>query len=216
MEVTFCGHATIGAGVALASIEGPRKYLFDTLVGEIEVDTQLKHGRYQASLTSVEPTTKPIPSGLLENALATFGWGKSDLDSTIPPILAYAGAWHLVIAVASLEALDQMRYDFDRLKSLMADKDVTTCQLIYRESDTRFRSRNPFPVGGVVEDPATGAAAAALGGYLRQAKLITAPTDVTIRQGDAMGRPSVLQVHIPLTGGIVVSGEAVQIPESNG
>jgi PhzF family phenazine biosynthesis protein len=86
---------------------------------------------------------------------------------------------------------------------------LATLQLIWRESATVFHSRNPFPVGGVVEDPATGAAAAALGGYLRAAGLITAPTTIVIRQGEAMGRPSRLVVDIPISGGIVVTGTAV-------
>ena len=45
----------------------------------------------------------------------------------------------------------------------MLDADLTTLQLVWREAPDRFRARDPFPVGGVVEDPATGAAAAALG-----------------------------------------------------
>ncbi|MDX1508248.1 MAG: PhzF family phenazine biosynthesis protein, partial [Woeseiaceae bacterium] len=66
-------------------------------------------------------------------------------------------------------------------------------------------------VGGVVEDPATGAAAAALGGYLRGAGIVQAPATLTIRQGEAMGRRSLLSVSIPTEGGIVVSGTAVPI-----
>jgi predicted PhzF superfamily epimerase YddE/YHI9 len=84
-------------------------------------------------------------------------------------------------------------------------------QLVWRERSDVFHSRNPFPVGGVIEDPATGAAAAALGGYLREAKLVAVPTTIHIRQGEAMGRPSRLTVEIPATGGIVVTGTAIPI-----
>jgi PhzF family phenazine biosynthesis protein len=83
--------------------------------------------------------------------------------------------------------------------------------LVWRESDAVFHSRNPFPVGGVVEDPATGSAAAALGGYLRSAGLITVPGSFGIRQGEVMGRPSWIGVEVPVTGGIVVTGRAVRI-----
>ena len=58
-----------------------------------------------------------------------------------------------------------------------------------------FHARNPFPVGGVVEDPATGAAAAAFGGYLRDLGLVT-PTRLRIIQGEDMGRPSELLVDV--------------------
>lgn len=65
-------------------------------------------------------------------------------------------------------------------------------------------------IGGVDEDPATGAAAA-LGGYLRAALLVAAPVTIVIRQGESMGRPSRLTVEIPAQGGIVVSGAAVRL-----
>ena len=129
----------------------------------------------------------------------------------IAPARAYAGAWHLILAASTRARLAQLDYDFDALKALMLESDLTTIQLIWREADPLFHSRNPFPVGGVVEDPATGAAAAALGGYLRNAGLIETPTSITIRQGEDMGRPSLLSVDIPARGGIIVSGTAVRI-----
>ena len=106
-----------------------------------------------------------------------------------------------------------MDYDFDRLKARMLAEDLTTIQIVWREAPDVFHSRNPFPVGGVVEDPATGAAAAALGGYLRDAGLLKAPAWFVIRQGEAMGRPSRLEVEVPREGGIVVSGTAVDCSE---
>jgi PhzF family phenazine biosynthesis protein len=71
-------------------------------------------------------------------------------------------------------------------------------------------------VGGVVEDPATGAAAAALGGYLRGANLVSVPATILIKQGDDIGRPSRLIVQIPVSGGIVVKGTAVSIDVEHG
>lgn len=70
-----------------------------------------------------------------------------------------------------------------------------------------------FPSGGVVEDPATGAAAAALGAYLREIRLLDTPASITVHQGVAMGRPSVIAVDIPPGGatGIHVSGAAVEL-----
>ncbi|MEM7603144.1 MAG: PhzF family phenazine biosynthesis protein, partial [Verrucomicrobiota bacterium] len=115
------------------------------------------------------------------------------------------------LAVADRHTLDELDYDFDHLKALMLRDGLTTLQLLWRERSDVFHSRNPFPVGGVVEDPATGAAAAALGVYLREANLVSVPTTLLIRQGEAMGRPSQLTVDIPAKGGIVVTGTAVSI-----
>jgi PhzF family phenazine biosynthesis protein len=125
--------------------------------------------------------------------------------------VAYAGAWHLVLAVAKADRLADLDYDFEKLKALMLRENLTTLQLIWREEELLFHSRNPFPIGGIVEDPATGAAAAALGGYLRDAGIISTPASFLIRQGEAMGRPSRITVDVPQSGGIKVTGSAVEI-----
>lgn len=210
-EVSFCGHATIATGVVLGEAEGDGTYRLATAVGEVPIAVRTHDGIRQASLTSVKPSHTPAPEVLVSAALDALGWSATDLDDAISPARAYAGAWHLILAVADERRLATLEYDFERLKVLMLRDGLTTLQLIWRESSDVFHSRNPFPVGGVVEDPATGAAAAALGGYLREAGLITPPMTLLIRQGEAMGRPSRLSVEIPAEGGIVVTGTAVPI-----
>lgn len=210
-EVSFCGHATIAAGVLLGETEGDGTYILKTAAGAVSVTVRIQDGMREASLTSVEPTHVIAPEGLVDETLSALGWSRKDLEQIIRPVKAYAGAWHLVLAVNEAERLAELEYDFEILKTIMLREDLTTLQLVWRESTEKFHSRNPFPVGGVVEDPATGAAAAALGGYLRAANLIEVPTIITIGQGEAMGRPSRITVKIPTSGGIVVSGTAVRI-----
>ncbi len=212
-EVPFCGHATIAAGVSLGRRSGPGTYYFDTRAGEVAVHARERNDTVEASLTSVEPRYEVATDTLVEAALECLDWRRTDLDASIPPARAYAGAWHLVLAAATRDRLAHLDYDFDGLKCLMLDDGLTTLQLVFQESGDVFHARNPFPVGGVIEDPATGAAAAALGGYLRGAGLVEAPATITIRQGEDMGRPSLLSVDIPSLGGIVVSGTAVRISD---
>lgn len=211
VEVPFCGHATIATGVVLGELDGNGTYKFATTVGEVPVTVRTRNGLREASLTSVEPKYTPAADALINEVLPTLRWTTSDLDSSIPPARAYAGAWHLVLAVVEKHTLDALDYDFEQLKAVMLQNGLITLQLVWQESADVFHSRNPFPVGGVVEDPATGAAAAALGGYLREANLVTTPATIHIRQGEAMGRPSQLTVEIPATGGIVVTGTAVSM-----
>lgn len=210
-EVSFCGHATIATGVVLGENGGDGTYQLATTVGVVPVTVRTRDGNREASLTSVEPSHTPASNALVTEALAALGWTQDHLDLSIPPARAYAGAWHLVLAVAKANCLDKLDYDFETLKTLMLRDGLTTLQLVWRESADVFHSRNPFPVGGVVEDPATGAAAAAFGGYLRAAELITVPTTILIHQGEAMGRPSRIVVDIPVSGGIVVTGQAIRI-----
>ena len=210
-EVSFCGHATIASGVLLGETGGAGRYRLASAVGEVPVDVRRRDGRWEASLTSVAPKHEPAPGDLVEAVLDLLGWQRADLDEAIPPARAYAGAWHLVLAALHARRLATLAYDFEALKAVMRADGLTTLQLVWRERADLFHARDPFPVGGVFEDPATGAAAAALGGYLREAGLVAAPASFVIRQGEAMGRPSRLFVDVPATGGIVVTGTAVPL-----
>ena len=210
-EVTFCGHATIASGVVLGELSGEGHYRLSTTVGDVRVEVRTRDGRPEASLTSVAPRYEVPSAELVAGVLGTLGWRRDELDAALPPARAYAGAWHLVLAAAARERLERLEYDFDRLRDIMLADGLTTIQLVWREAPLVFHARNPFPVGGVVEDPATGAAAAALGGYLREAGLLSPPAPLTIRQGHSMGRPSTLRVEVPVSGGIVVSGTAVRL-----
>mgnify|MGYP002622783047 CR=1 FL=1 len=210
-EVSFCGHATIATGVVLGELHGEGRYRLHTPVGEVPVEVERRGHRWFASLTSVEPRHEAVPREVLSEALQALGWHEAILDPAIPPALAYAGAWHLVLAVADRPTLDALDYDFDALKRTMLAADLTTLQLVWREGADVFHARNPFPVGGVREDPATGAAAAALAGYLRSQGLMSVPGAFRIHQGVVMGRPSLLQVSVPTTGGITVTGTATDL-----
>jgi PhzF family phenazine biosynthesis protein len=212
-EVPFCGHATIATGVAWAERHGTGTMVLQTASGEVRVRTTTGNGSTTATLTSVPPKVLELPDDVLARLLAALRWSADELDPALPPRVAYAGAWHPVLAAATRGRLTDLDYDFDALQRLMAEQDWTTVQLAYRTGETTFDVRNPFPPGGVVEDPATGAAAAALGGYLRELGLVPLPATLHLRQGDDLGRPSRITVDVPAdaSSGISVAGAAVPI-----
>ncbi|WP_436764130.1 PhzF family phenazine biosynthesis isomerase [Streptosporangium sp. V21-05] len=209
-EVAFCGHATIATSVVLAERLGTGRLVFDTNAGEITIDTEIADDALRATLTSVPTRSRPVAEDALAEALAALGWSRDELDPAFPPHVAFGGVEHLVVAASSRERLAGLDYDYERLKALMTREGWTTVNLFWRESDERFHARNPFPVGGVVEDPATGAAAAAFGGYLRV--LGNGSSEFTVIQGVDMGRPSTLKVSIASPDGRSrVSGGAVAL-----
>ena len=213
-EVPFCGHATIATGAALGAEGGEAVYRLSTRVGVVPISVRSTDAGSEVSLVTVDTEHKPVSGEVLEEALSAINWSRQDLDTSIPPAVAFAGAWHLVLGVSTLDRLNDLDYDFERLKRLMLGENLTTLQLVWRASEQVFHSRNPFPVGGVVEDPATGAAAAALGGYLRDSGILSVPAKLEIRQGEAMGRPSLIRVGVPESGGIVVTGSVMKIAET--
>lgn len=213
-EVPFCGHATIASAIALFHSSGETLLRFETLVGEVPVTVSTDADGPLATLTSVAPRVEVAEPALVAAILAALGWREDELDPALPPRVAFAGARHLVLAAATRARLADLDYDFDALDRIQREHDLTTVDLVWRETQILFHARNPFPVGGVVEDPATGAAAAAFGGYLRALGLVDTPATVDIHQGDDMGRPSRLRVGIDPEGGIRVSGRAVRIDDA--
>ncbi|MFE6710727.1 PhzF family phenazine biosynthesis protein [Streptomyces sp. NPDC057695] len=213
-EVPFCGHATVATAVALGERVGPGDLVFTTRAGTVPVTvTRQDDGTLRATLTSVEPHVEDIAPEDLAEALAALDWPAGDLDPAFPPRVAFAGARHLVVAAATRERLADLAYDFGRLEALMHRLDLTTVQLVWRADADTFHVRDPFPVGGVVEDPATGAAAAALGAYLRELGLVPEATTLTLHQGEDMGRPGVLTVELRAGDRrIRVSGAGARIP----
>jgi PhzF family phenazine biosynthesis protein len=214
-EIDFCGHATVATGVLLGSLEGAGDYRINTNVGLVPLTVRERSGRWEAALTSVTPRHERVPPQLLREALEALRWAEADLDPAIPPARIFAGNWHFLIAVRTAERLAALDYDFERLKAILTAEGMVTAQLVWRERPDLYHARDPFPVGGIVEDPATGSGAAALGGYLRDAGIVQAPASIVILQGETMGRPSRLEVSIPVTGGIVVAGHAAPMEEGS-
>ncbi|MET9232721.1 PhzF family phenazine biosynthesis isomerase [Lentzea sp. NPDC003310] len=202
-EVPFCGHATIATSVALAERIGDGPLTFHTPAGEITIETN----GGTATLTSVPTSSAPAAPELVSAALEALGYKEI---GDLPVHVAFGGARHLVIPVQDREQLRSLSYDFDALRDLMLAHDLTTVHLFWRESAGLVHARDPFPVGGVVEDAATGAAAAAFGGYLRD---LEGPQRFVISQGEDMGRPSRLEVDATREDRRVsVTGAAVVIP----
>ncbi|MGW8887107.1 PhzF family phenazine biosynthesis protein [Streptomyces sp. NPDC055749] len=195
-EVPFCGHATVATAIALAERDGPGDLVFSTRAGTVPVTVSRVGDELRATLTSVEPRVEEISPDDLTEALAALDWPAAELDPAFPPRVSFAGARHLVLAAATRERLADLAYDFARLEALMHRLDLTTVQLVWRESPAVFHVRDPFPVGGVVEDPATGAAAAAFGAYARALGLVPEAAVLTLHQGHDMGRPGTLTVEL--------------------
>jgi len=195
-EVPFCGHATIATAAAIAELDGPERFRFSTRAGQIDVSTTVTPDGLTATLKSVPTRSRPAAPALVAAALTTLRWTSDDLDPRYPAHIAFAGEDHLVLAVRDRATLAALDYDFQGLQALMADQRWTTLHLVRAEDDHTFHARDPFPPGGIVEDPATGAAAAAFGGYLREIGAVQAGTRVTILQGADMGKPCRLLVDL--------------------
>ena len=214
-EVPFCGHATIASAIALAERSPADVLIFHTPAGFVSIATfQNDKGELVAELTSVAPRVSQPPPDLLLAILGALRWSADDLDPDYPVLLANAGAEHLVLVTKTRQRLADLDYDFDDLAKVMHQYGLVTVLLVWPETKNRYHARNPAAGLGVVEDPATGAAAAAFGGYLRELGMIGENAEFTISQGVDMGRPSEIAVSV-IAGepGVRVAGAAHRIDD---
>jgi PhzF family phenazine biosynthesis protein len=214
-EVPFCGHATIASAIALVERSPADVLIFHTPAGFVSITTfQNDEGELVAELTSVAPRVSQPPPDVLVGVLGALRWSADDLDPDYPVLLANAGAEHLVLVTKTRQRLADLDYDFDDLATVMHRYGLVTVLLVWPESKNRYHARNPAAGLGVVEDPATGAAAAAFGGYLRELGMIGENAEFTISQGVDMGRPSEIAVSV-IGGepGVRVAGAAHRIDD---
>ena len=209
-EVAFCGHATIALGAALGAKEGAGVYHLNLRDASITVEAFEGDGRWKAALQSPETWSMPLENP--GEILNLFDLGADDLDPAFAPTLAAAGPQFAVFMLKDRKTLAHMSYPFEEMRAVMAQRGLTTISLLYQNTPRDFSSRNAFASGGVVEDPATGAAAAALGGALVDMDWdgLGAGGRLHVSQGEDMGAPSSLQIDVTGTPGasVRVSGEA--------
>ncbi len=211
-EVSFCGHATIALGVALGQRDGPGTYQLDLNNASITVDAAASAEGMAATLASPPTESRTITDEELDDAMALLGLTKDDLDMRLPPARIHGGADHLVFVLRDRARLAAMAYDLDEGRDMMRRHKLVTIMLVHIKGNRAFSVRNAFASGGVLEDPATGAAAAAFAGYLRD-RGWPHGGQFMIRQGEDMDAPSIIEVQLSneLGASVRVSGSARMI-----
>ncbi|MEM9584393.1 MAG: PhzF family phenazine biosynthesis protein [Pseudomonadota bacterium] len=208
-EVPFCGHATIALGAALGKRNGSGTYSLILNDATITVDANATPNGMIASLSSPPTKSRMMTREERDDVMALFHLTADDLDDRLAPAHIHGGADHIVLPLRSRSRLAAMAYDLDRGRQVMRKHNLVTVMLVYIDADQSFVVRNAFASGGVLEDPATGAAAAAFAGYLRDVEWPHGG-QFTIHQGQDMGCPSQIDVSLDDIAGasVKVSGSA--------
>ena len=206
MEVPFCGHATIALGAALGARHGAGVFPLLLNDAEISVEAFEGEGGWSAALTS-PPTFEVDPAPeLVAGVKSVFGLADDDLAADTPISRISAGADMIMAPLATRQRLAMLDYDLPAGADLLNAHGIIGAYFVWKETDDRYHVRMAFPTGGIFEDPATGAAAAALSGWLRDSGRKTG--EITIIQAEDSGAASrLVAVSTPEKGAPVkVSG----------
>lgn len=224
-ELPFAGHPTVGTAVLLGRIDGgttARDFTLELNVGPVpcKVTPAGESGHAVFDLPRLpESVGAPADDAAIASALsidtADIGFG------SMTAARWSAGAPYTMVPVRGLEAIKRCRvnsalwakaFDFDTHGAAYMICDETA------DPAHAFHTRMFAPRQGVPEDPATGSAAAAFAGYLAAHGGYKDGThSLVIEQGFEMGRPSIIELTLKVTGGKLtgasIGGGAVVVSE---
>ncbi|PHR69923.1 MAG: PhzF family phenazine biosynthesis protein [Arcobacter sp.] len=213
-EIAFCGHATIASGSFIGEKFGLGTYELILNGGSIQIEVSQNEGENYTSISSLKTHSKDVDKEYINKIIDGFSFNKEDLNEKYPIRIAFSGNNHLIIFLKDKTKMQEMQYDFESIKVLMEKENIVTISILYEENENLYHSRNAFAYGGVIEDPATGSAAIALGEYLRDTGFKKSG-DIEILQGFDMKQPSQLFVSFSevSNSSIKVSGSSRYISE---
>ena len=200
-ELPFAGHPNVGTGYVLARrMDKPPEHLvFEELAGLVRVHLQRDAAGTTTGARISAPRALSIDIALPEELVAACaGLRREDLATNAhTPLVASVGIPFVIAEVASVEALSRASPDLAAFRSAAEQFPDLAGHLAlhlyaWREGGgPRLRARMFAPLGGMLEDPATGSANAALAALLTSlAPGENADLTYEIEQGVEMGRPS--------------------------
>jgi trans-2,3-dihydro-3-hydroxyanthranilate isomerase len=192
-ELPFAGHPSLGTAWAL----GPNTWEQTTSGAVVSIEADARG----AVMTQPDPTFEDVEIGPLVAAV-----GLPHLDAAA---VASAAGNRLLIGIASHD-LAGAAPDQSALAALSREHRLAAVCLVRRVDGRAVHVRVFAPLAGIAEDPGTGAAAGPIGVLARQ--VLGTDVDVTIRQGDLIGRPCTIEVHAE-DGAIRVGGAVTACAE---
>lgn len=220
-ELPFAGHPTLGTAFVLCGQRGLDAIELETGAGVIRVEFAGRNGLTSPQPSDLRPGPELPPSpglpGRMRQPVPTWEpyeraaelLAALGVEGSGLPVEAYRnGPRHVYVALDSKEAVSRLRPDITALGALPGIG--VGC---FAGSGPRWKLRYFAPALGVAEDPATGSAAGPLGVHLARHDQIAFGQQIEVRQGEEIGRPSVLLVRVEAAGGQVtavdVGGSAV-------
>ena len=208
LEMPFAGHPTLGTAQVVRELANAG----DSIVLEMKAGlVHVEAREHRWTLRTARPPEAKPPSASIEALAAMIGLPPEAISAA--PLWVDTGAEQLVVPVRSVADVLAARPIAALLEtSGYGEKSREGMAYLWAIADTDTVVARFFFVsnGGVIEDPATGSACANLGGYL-VATRHRLPVHWTVRQGDAVGRPSRLLLTVDADGQVFVGGEVIEL-----
>jgi trans-2,3-dihydro-3-hydroxyanthranilate isomerase len=204
-EMPFAGHPTLGtANVVRALRNRGDQVSLELNVGVIPVAATGSEWQLRAN----KATTR-VPKASVKELAASLGINESDIGGQ--PLWVNSGSEQLIVPLATEAAVRRVEIVPDKLKAATQDGPRAQAYVFASTGPTTLLSRFFFSKGNILdEDPATGSATANLGGWYL-ATNSSLPLTKVISQGEYVGRPSTLRLHIDADRNVFVAGEVIEL-----
>lgn len=216
-ELPFAGHPTVGTAFVLATIGDiplsgdETRIVLEEGVGPVPVTIRSTGGRpgfAQLSVAQLPQFGPPAPPAA--DLARVLGLAAGDvLDGATGAEAVSCGVPFLFVPVRDRATLARARVRGDEFDALLRDYWTSKVFLFCDQPErpgSDYRARMFAPGIGVPEDPATGSAAVAFGGYLAKRDRRAEETlRWVIEQGFEMGRPSLLEVEVDKRAGDITA-----------
>lgn len=225
-ELPFAGHPTIGCAIALAEARHKGDEIRDVVlileerIGPVRCGVKIDpKGASFAEFTAPKLSQQAGPDPSTDTAAKALGLAAADIGfDKHSPSLFSAGVPFAMIPVASRDALARARVTDANTSAVLGATEVFVYTRAAKDAPHSFHARMFAPEIGIVEDPATGGAAAAFAGALaRFEDLPDGWHTLPILQGAEMGRPSLIGLEIEITdtrlSAARIAGKAVKVSE---
>jgi trans-2,3-dihydro-3-hydroxyanthranilate isomerase len=212
VEMPFAGHPNVGAAVLLARRMGIAgdAIILDQPAGRVAARLARDGAGLPVGATITAP--RPFAPGVgVPRAAAAACAGLPEAAILGAPVIASCGAPFAIAELADAAALAAAAPDAAAFRAHLPIAAAVGLHLFTRLGPGRLRARMFAPLGGVMEDPATGSANVALGGLLLH-KAGGDALAIEVEQGIEMGRPSLLAlaawreaagIRVSVGGGVV-------------
>lgn len=224
-EIDLCGHATIAYGTALVESgminvnEGENKIDIETNLGILPIIITMENKKVK-NIMMYQASPKLSKDFILdrERLAKSLNISKEDFREDIDIVKAYTGVWDLMIPLKSKEALDNIDGNMNLIKELSRELGIISLHPFYLDENKQLYARNLAPIVDIDEEAATGTSNGALTYYLYSLGIVKDREEISVIQGEQMGRKSEIRGKIQIENGeikVLIGGTALKIIEGN-
>ena len=222
-EMSFCGHGTIAAIVALKTkgfLQGNKALNIETKVGILPIKINTNDDGEVYISSKLAPAEFLDFAGDIDLLAKAIGIDKAEIDTDFPIMYGSAGIWTLLVPIKKLETFKAMKPVNSSFPEILVEKPRASIHPFCLETfdpKAQMHGRHfSSPFSGIKEDAATGTASGLMAAYYAKYIKNIQHSIIEIEQGQEIGKDGRVKVEVNYIDEhyqIIMSGTAIYVSE---